>query len=215
MNWNSQLVNVYWNDLLQKKRYFTFIIIICVNTAFLTKESVLRDRALVCMYNIRSTRFPITLISVDPHRRYFPVLVDRDEEGIRKQMRTIQMLMTEYNLAAIWLIFFFCRELWLISRKEQVLSTNWIFNTTQIKIKNTIWLQKVFLSWNICHPFSPFNPPPHPTATSGPNHLLISLPPLLSVLPGSWQALKYLSEGKECANIVKWRRPSLEWKWGP
>lgn len=153
---------------------------------------------------------------MDPHRRYFPVLVDRDEEEIRKQMRTIQMLMTEYNLAAIWLIyFFFCSELWLTYRKEQVLSTNWIFNTTQIKIKNTIWLQKVFLSWNICHPFSPFNPPPHPTATSGLNHLLISLPPLLSLLPGSWQTLKYFSERKECANIIKWRRPSLEWKWGP
>lgn len=26
------------------------------------------------------TCFAITLISVDPHRRYFPVLVDRDED---------------------------------------------------------------------------------------------------------------------------------------
>lgn len=121
---------------------------------------------------------------MDPHRRRFPVLVDRDEEEIRKQIRTIHMLMTEYNLAAIWLIYFlFCHEVWHTYRKEQVLSTNWIFNTIQIKIKNTIWLQKLFLPWNICHLFSPFNPPPHPTATSGPNHLLISLPPFFPYCP--------------------------------
>lgn len=42
--------------------------------------------------------FIITLISLDPYLRYFPVLVGRDEEEIRNQVRTMQML----TIGKIW-----------------------------------------------------------------------------------------------------------------
>lgn len=45
--------------------------------------------------------FTITLISWDPHLRYFPVLVRRDEEEIRNQVRTMQILTIGKKLAAI------------------------------------------------------------------------------------------------------------------
>lgn len=68
---------------------------------------------------------------------------------------------------------------------------------------------KVFLPWSISQ-IPSFFPILHsyPTAMAGPNDLLISLFPFLSLVPGSWQTPKYLNEWMS-EWMIKWM--NLEW----